>query len=151
MTQKTGFIPKFDDDDLRRAVTAGRRARANHLHAVSVRYIEERDGIEVVLEKGAVLFMPRTEIKEFASVAPAEMNGVRLSPRGAAIELEAADVDIDVGGLVADLVPARELASALARHGRKSTSEEQAEAARRNGMKGGRPKKRTTHTEETGV
>ena len=70
MTQKNEFMPPFGDDDLRRAVKAGHRARANHLHAVLVRYIEERDGIEVVLEKGAVLFMPRTQIKKFVSVAP---------------------------------------------------------------------------------
>lgn len=139
--QKTGFIPKFDDADLHRAVRAGRSARTDRLHAQSIRYDLAKDGIEIVLESGVTLFWPRTAIEEFAKVDPAQMRDICLSPRGAAIELEAADVDIDIGGLVADLVPAKEMAAALARHGRQTTSTDQSEAARRNGAKGGRPKK----------
>jgi hypothetical protein len=133
------LLPRAGRHPFRGAVRAGRTGRADRLHAQSVRYISEKDGVQIVLE--VALFWPRAEIKDFAEVGPAQMGNIRLSPRGAPIELEGADVDIDVGSLVSDLIPAKEMAAALARHGRQTTSAEQAEAARRNGAKGGRPRK----------
>lgn len=137
--------PKFDDADLARAVEAGRRRRASRLHAVSARYIAEADLVEIVLDAGVILQYPRTRIDEFANVPVALMQELTVSSRGSALELDAADVHVDLHGLLASLLSPAALAKELARHGRRTTSESQAEAARRNGRKGGRPRKHPTN------
>jgi len=131
----------FDDADLARAIEAGRRRRANRLHAVSARYLARDDLVEIVLDEGVVLIYPRAMIEEFASVTATQMQGLTVSPRGSALEVDAADASVDIHGLLTSLLSPGAMARELARHGRKTTSEGQAEAARRNGQKGGRPRK----------
>jgi hypothetical protein len=138
---KTEHLPKFDDADLSRAIEAGRRRRAGRLHAVSASYLAEEDVVEIVLDEGIILRYPRTKIAEFASVPATLMRDLTVSPCGSALELDAADAYVDVHGLLTSLLSPAAMAKELARHGRKTTSESQAEAARRNGQKGGRPRK----------
>jgi hypothetical protein len=144
-----GFVPQFNEADLARARKAGRAGRVSRLHATEARYLPDSDAVEIVLESGVRVAWPRKRIEEFAGVPPERMGGVRLSPRGAALELEEADVDIDIQGLVMSLMSAPEMAAALARHGRRTTSESQAAAARANGKGGGRPRKGVGHKEAT--
>jgi hypothetical protein len=100
------------------------------------------DAVEIGLDNGVTLTFPRGGIDEFAGVKPELMQELTLSPRGSGLDLDSADVHIDVHGLVASLLSPEDAAKELARHGREKTSESQAEAARRNGRKGGRPRKR---------
>ena len=139
----SGDVPQFDEADLQRAIEAGRRRRASRLHAVSVQYLGERDAVEIRLDGDITMTFPRSRIDEFAGVTPELMQGLTVSPRGSGLELDAADVHVDVHGLLASLLSPGDMAKALAHHGRKTTSESQAEAARKNGQKGGRQRKQS--------
>lgn len=120
---------------------SGRRRRAIRLHAVSASYLPAEDMVEIVLDQGIILRYPRSGIIEFANLPAAMMHALSISPRGSALQLDEADVHLDVHGLVRSLLSPADLAKELARHGRRTTSERQAEAARNNGRKGGRPRK----------
>lgn len=65
---------------------------------------------------------------------------VTLSPSGDGLHWDALDVQLSVPGLLLDALGAGSLAQELARRGGRSTSEAKADAARRNGAKGGRPR-----------
>lgn len=141
---KPDHTPNFDDTDLAQVIEAGRRRRATRLHAVSASYLAPEDMVEIALDRGIILKYPRAAIAEFASVPPAQMQALTLSPRGSALELDATDAHVDVHGLLTSLLPPADLAKGLAQHGRKTTSANQAQAARKNGQRGGRPRKGTT-------
>ncbi len=148
---KTEYMPKFDDPDLARAIEAGRRRHASRLHAVSARYIAKGDLVEFVLDEGVIVRYPRSKIEELASVPATLMQDLTISPRGSALELDAADVHVDIHGLLASLLSPSHMAKELARHGRRTTSKSQAEAARRNGQKGGRPRKQSSMEDKNAV
>ncbi len=107
-------------------------------YAKSVRYRSGPDTFELGLRSGVSLVIPRALIKEFKNATPSDLRAVTLTPSGSAITCEPLDVDISVPGIVREMTAA---ASWLARAGRKKSPAKTA-AARVNGAKGGRPRKR---------
>lgn len=105
---------QFDDEDFRRAVEAGRLHRVSRLHAVSANYLDECDAVEIVLEGGLALTYLRSDIEAFAGVAPEMMRGLTVSPRGSGLEIDDADLHVDVHGLLVSLMSPADLAEALA-------------------------------------
>lgn len=110
------------------------RAREAYYDAASGRIV-----VELKLG-GAVAFSPAM-YTELAGRSPEELSGVQPAFSGEALEWEDLDVHIAVAGvLVRMLGPA--LPRAFAQKGGSSTSERKAAAARANGARGGRPRKR---------
>lgn len=106
-------------------------------YAVSLRYDRKEDAFILALRSGARLTIPRIAIEELRDATIAELERVALSPSGGGIRCEPLDIDISVPGLVRDVTGA---ADWLARGGSTKTPAK-GRAARKNGAKGGRPKK----------
>jgi hypothetical protein len=134
-------ISPTTDDELRRAIEAGRHRRATERRAASVRYDPDRDAIEIELTDGAAVRLPRAMVEEFRAVPPAEMAKLRVSPAGYGIKLDARDIDISVHALVAALASPGDAAASLGKLGGAARSEAKRVSARANGAKGGRPRK----------
>lgn len=134
--------PMLTDEEVRRQVEAAekraRRAAPAGPRATAVRY--DRAGERVVVEFGngcqvafPVALMPGTE-----GAGPDELAAVELHADGEAIAWEALDAGVDVRGL---LLQAFEVRTWAAAYLGSSRSPAKAEAARRNGRRGGRPRR----------
>jgi hypothetical protein len=133
--------PTTTDDELRRAIEAGRNRRATERRAASVRYDPGRDAIEIELTDGAGVRLPKAMVQEFRDVPPADMAKLRVSSAGYGIRLDEHDVNISVHGLIGALATTADMAGSLGKIGGAARTEAKRVSARANGAKGGRPRK----------
>jgi hypothetical protein len=125
-------------------VANARGAAARGLCATSARYNAKAQRVELVLASGYGLNIPISELPEVAEATPGKLREVQLLGAGDVLHWEALDADYSVPALVFEAIGSRLLARELARAGGRATSETKAAAARVNGAKGGRPRKRST-------
>ena len=115
------------------------------MRARAVRYLADRDVLEIETTRDGGFMIPRTWIDALQDIPVVELAQLEIWPDGSAIELEARDIQISVDGLLAALLPAllpeAALASIFARRGGQVTSEAKRASAQANGKKGGRPRK----------
>jgi hypothetical protein len=122
-------------------LASGRDRLARASTAEAVRYDSDSDRIVIVFP-GCEIVIPRDRIEEFDGHDARAMSEIRLSAIGDALAIGHGDVHVDIDGLLADLLPATAVAKAIAKRGGRSTSPAKSMAARKNGAKGGRPRKR---------
>lgn len=106
-------------------------------YAVSLRYDRNDDTFLLALRSGSRLTIPRSAIAELRDVSTEGIESVILSPEGGAVCYAPLDIAISVPGLVREMTGAT---GWLSRGGSTKTPAK-AQAARKNGAKGGRPKK----------
>jgi len=116
--------------------------QAQRSYALSLHYDRESDVFVLGLRSGARLTIPRIAIEELRDATSAELEHVTLTASGGGIRCEPLDLDISVPGLVRDMTGS---ADWLARGGSRKTPAK-TRAARKNGVKGGRPRKKSTMT-----
>jgi hypothetical protein len=125
------------------ALAAGRVEAEIRAH--SVRYVADRDSIEIVTTRRAGFLIPRSWIGALQDVPIEELAKLDIWPDGSAIELEERDIHISVDGLMTAILPAmlptRTVAAIFAGRGGRATSEAKRSSAQENGRKGGRPRK----------
>jgi hypothetical protein len=137
----TARIPSTTDEELQRAIEAELERPMTQRRAISVHYDQARVAIGIELTDGAAVRLPRLMIAEFRDVSPADMVGLRVSPVGYGIRLDAHDITISVHGLVAALATPGDMAASLGRLGGSAKTDKKRDSARANGAKGGRPRK----------
>lgn len=138
------------DRDIRKALleqlpgarARGRAAERAPSWPVAVRYRRAEDSIIVTLRSGFSLIVPRNKLTELKNASAKQLAQVELM--GAGLHWEELDVDIGVPGLIADAIGPNALATEMGRLGGSVTSKAKAAAARANGAKGGRPKKKAS-------
>lgn len=127
------------------ALAAGRVAEETEIRARSVRYVADRDSVEIVTTRQAGFLIPRSWIAALRDVPPDDLAKLEVWPDGSAIELEDRDIHISVDGLMTALLPAmlptRTIAAIFASRGGKATSAAKRTSAQKNGHRGGRPRK----------
>jgi Protein of unknown function (DUF2442) len=139
---------RISDAAYERAIQAGREAAATEIRARSVRYLPDRDTIEIVTASQAGFLIPRAWVASLQHVPVADLARLTVWPDGSAIELEDHDIHISVHGLMTAilpaLLPARTVAAMFASVGGRATSQAKRTTAQANGRKGGRPAKQPT-------
>ena len=130
-------------DEIRRTIPAARaREAAEHdagLRAVKAFYDPINDLVMIETSRGFRWGIPRSRIPALSDASAEQLAQLTLSPSGDGLHWEVLDVQLSVPGLLVDALGAPTLARELARRGGRSRSDAKAEAARRNGAKGGRP------------
>ena len=125
---------------------AGRMEAEGEIRAQAVRYLPERDAIEIITNRNAGFLIPRQWIGALQDVPTAELSKLEIWPDGSAIELDDLDVHISLHGLLTVVLPAilplGIVASIFASRGGHATSEAKRSSSQTNGRKGGRPRKR---------
>jgi hypothetical protein len=133
------------DSEYETALTAGQMAADTEIRARSVRYVADRDAVEIVTTRHAGFLIPRSWIAALRDVPPEDLAKLEVWPDGSAIELDDRDIHISVDGLMTALLPAmlptRTIAAIFASRGGKATSVAKRSSAQKNGYRGGRPRK----------
>ena len=139
------MITDFTDQELSRALDAGRREAKTEFRARSVRYDPDRDVVEIVTAQDIGFLVPRAWIGPLAQLPPDQLALLDIWPDGSDIEIDTLDIHVSVHGLLSQVLPAMLPTSFLAGlfggRGGRSTSDAKKATARENGRKGGRPRK----------
>jgi hypothetical protein len=135
----------INDTEFAAALVAGRMDAEMEIRAQAVRYVADRDAIEITTTRHAGFLIPRGWIVALQDVPVEELAKLEVWPDGSAIELEDRDVQISVDGLLTAMLPAmlpsRTVAAIFASRGGRATSDAKRSSAKENGRKGGRPRK----------
>jgi hypothetical protein len=117
-----------------REFTAGRRAATAVYDRATGRIILE-------LSNGCLFGFPPGSVDAIADFTPEQLALVTVMPGGSLLEWDAEDVHLSVPGLLMSSIGRAEKFSEFARLAGSTRSKAKAAAARRNGKKGGRPRK----------
>lgn len=132
-----------------RAIRAAREADQVEPRATSVTYDQDQALVLVHLRSGFAFGFPPERIPGLGKATQKQLSNVRISPSGDGLHWDDIDVDASLTGLMADALDLRDWAPRIMGQVR---SEAKAKAARKNGLKGGRPRsstKRSTSSERT--
>lgn len=140
-------------DEIEKGRREGAQARQSEPHAKAVRYDPHTRTYNLEMVAGATVSIHVDRIAYLADATDAELAEVELSPSGGGISWPRLDVDLNMTGLVMAAVAGASwrdyFRSMLGRENGARTSSAKAEAARKNGKKGGRPRKRPSVAEAT--
>jgi hypothetical protein len=109
--------------------------------AVKATYRSRTDSIVIDFATGVILTIPRKLLQGLEKASPRDVAKVELEGYGSALHWEALDVDHYIPGLISGILGTREWMSELGKIGGTSRSDAKKAAARKNGSKGGRPRK----------
>jgi len=126
------------DVDIDAAIERGKSVRAVEPRAEAARYDRKRNRIVVDLTSGCSFAFPPHLAQGLEGATGAQLAQVEILGAGYGLHWEALDADLSVPGLLAGIFGTKSYMAGLA--GRIS-SPAKSEAARRNGAKGGRPRK----------
>ncbi len=119
-----------------------RSASKTEPRARHARY-DSRTGLVLIeLTSGAYFGFPARAIRWLKGATDSDLTNVEVSPNGDALRWDSIDMDLSVPGLVSSAFGSKTWMRELGRAGGKSRSAAKARAARANGRKGGRPRKR---------
>ncbi|MFP5205529.1 MAG: DUF2442 domain-containing protein [Acidobacteriota bacterium] len=115
---------------------------ATHPHATSARYDRRLGRVLIELSTGiAVAFSPR-DAQGLEGATAVQLKTIEISPSGFGIHFPKLDADLYLPALLEGLLGSRKwMASRLGAKGGAARSSAKAAAAKRNGRKGGRPRK----------
>lgn len=126
------------DAQIEAANARGREMAATLPHASVARYDRRSGRIMVELTNGSMFAFPADLAQGLAGASADALSEIELSAGGYGLHWPQLDADLTVPGLLAGVFgTARWMAAQAGR----ATSETKAAAARRNGAKGGRPRK----------
>ncbi len=125
--------------DIERAIVAGKQLSPCQVERVT--WSPDLKRLIVDFSRGVTLQLDPARLSELAGASPEQLNRVEILPGGLAISWPELDVDLHLPGLLVDLFGPGVWMSELGKRGRGRTSEAKARAARRNGARGGRPRK----------
>jgi hypothetical protein len=137
--------PTAADRDRFKAARARGEARADDASAlVDAHYDRTSDTVVLIFRGGGAMTIPRDAIPGLERQPASALESMTISPGGDALLWPAIDADVYVPGLVERAFGNRLFAAAAGRRGGQRRTKAKRAAARRNGIKGGRPRKRTT-------
>ena len=127
------------DREIKAALRLGEKARAFEPRATSARYDATTNRIAVELTNGCAFVFPPTAAQGLRDATPVQLARVEILGAGSGLHWEELDVDLSVPGLLSGVFGTRAWQASLAGRTRSAAK---AEAARANGAKGGRPRKK---------
>lgn len=132
------------DAEIDAAIERGRKYDEHATKIVRAEYDRERDEIWAALSTGASITVPRRNLPRFDIYKPADFGPVQIEPPGYGLWFETPDIGVRLDGLLRAAGGEALIRSIAAQAMGSSKSEKKAEAARKNGGEGGRPRKNAT-------
>jgi hypothetical protein len=129
--------------EIARATARGRQRLLTEPQASRARYDRRTGRVVVELTNGCSFVFPARSLQGLAGASDAELARIEILGIGHGLHWPALDADFTVPGLLMGVFGTRAwMASELARRAGQTKSPAKAAAARANGRKGGRPRKR---------
>jgi hypothetical protein len=132
-------MAELTNDEIDAAIERGRLARADEPRASSVRYDKATRRVVIELTNGTRVEIPARLLQGLAQASADAIADVSVQGQGYGLRWDTLDVDLSVLGLLAGVFGTK---SYMARRAGQTKSKAKAVAARRNGAKGGRPRKK---------
>jgi hypothetical protein len=129
---------RISQDGYKQALARGREALAQP-HAVSARYVTATHALELVYSNGLTLRFDTRGVPLLEDVPKNALSHPYVTPGGDGLVFGESEFAVSLPGLVARLIPIDVARRAVASARGRVRSSAKAEAARRNGLKGGRP------------
>ena len=127
---------------LSEAERRGQEKLAKEPRATRARYEAATGLVHVELSNGCLFAFPARQVQGLAEASDADLEAVEVLGVGFGLRWDALDVDVSVPGLLAGLFGTRAwMDRQRAARAGAAQSPAKSEAARRNGRKGGRPRK----------
>jgi len=131
-----------DRERFARARARGDARAADPSALVDASYDSAHDAFNLTFRSGGAMAIPRRMIPGLDHASTSALESVSISPAGDALSWRSVDIDAFVPGLIERTFGSRLLAAASGRRGGRRKSKARAAAARVNGAKGGRPRRR---------
>ncbi|MBU9205472.1 DUF2442 domain-containing protein [Burkholderia multivorans] len=132
---------KISQDDYAQALARGRQALAEP-HVVSARYVASARMLEFTYSNGLTLRIDPKEVPALKDLPRSTLAQAYVTPGGDGLVFGESEVAaVSIPGLIARLIPVDIARRAVAAARGSVRTASKAEAARRNGAKGGRPVK----------
>ena len=117
------------------------KAKANQtVRATEAKYVPSLDVVVLRLTNGTRAVLPREQLQGLQDASRRQAGNFKLVGGGSGLHWPELDVDLSVEGLVSGIYGTKQWMSSLGRMGGSVRSKAKSQAARRNGLKGGRPK-----------
>ncbi len=130
-------------DEQMAAAEASMEAKRAAGHATAARYDAAAERLIVSIHNGVELAIPVRLIQELAGADPADLAEIEITPAGLGLHWPRLDADVYVPGLLGGVFGTRKwMAQLLGAEGGRTSTPAKAAAARANGAKGGRPRRR---------
>jgi hypothetical protein len=132
-------------DEFTAATRRAAERRAKEPVAVAARYDRRRGRIVVGLDTGIELAFPPHIAEGLEAAKPSDLTDIEISPSGFGIHFPRLDAHLYLPSLMQGIFGSKAwMAAQLGASGGRARSTAKAEAARINGKRGGRPRKRAT-------
>ncbi|MDQ2681029.1 MAG: DUF2442 domain-containing protein [Candidatus Eremiobacteraeota bacterium] len=109
--------------------------------ATAVKYREENDSVAILFKSGAELSLPRKSLQGLEISTPAQLSEVMICDYGSGLRWDSLDVDHYIPYLLEGMFGNRRWMTEIGRLGGLATTDAKRSASRKNGRKGGRPKR----------
>lgn len=133
--------PEFERQ-FTKATRRGEELLNREPRAAAVRYERRTRKIVIELDNGCALLVPPELAEGLRGASPADLAIAKVLGPGTTVSWPKLDVQFSVAGLLAGIFGTRTWMAEIGRTGGRAKSVAKSRAARRNGAKGGRPRKR---------
>lgn len=123
------------------ATRRGEESLRDEPRATAVRYDRRTRKVVIELNNGCTLLVPPELAQGLSAASPAELSQAKILGPGTAVSWPDLDIQFSVAGLLAGIFGTKAWMAELGRAGGLVRSAAKSRAARRNGAKGGRPRK----------
>lgn len=117
-------------------------ARKHGMRSTSARYDRATERVMLELTNGFLLGIPVHAIPALRSATSTQRAAAKVDVSGSVLRWDALDIDVSIPALILSVVDVPEKRRHLASLVGQTTSPKKATASRKNGAKGGRPKKK---------
>ncbi len=129
------------DAEIDAAIARGKAFEKYAPRAVKAAYREKDDVIAITLSTGVEIAIPRKLLQGLKGADPVDVGQIQILGPGSMLHWETLDVDHGLASLLKGVFGNRRWMSEIGRRGGLAQSAAKRAAARRNGRKGGRPRK----------
>jgi hypothetical protein len=135
------MMAHWADEQFAAAVDAGAREAEAAPRALAASYGADDGMVRVTLSNGCSFSFPARRVQGLEAAPDAALADVAPLGAGHALEWSSLDVQMSLVGLMSGLFGTERYMAELGRAGGRARSTAKAEAARRNGQRGGRPRR----------
>ncbi|MHB8153022.1 MAG: DUF2442 domain-containing protein [Vulcanimicrobiaceae bacterium] len=132
------------DDEIDAAIAQAKVYEQYRPKAIAAIYRAKDDVIAIKLATGVELVIPRKLMQGLENADPRAVAKIEIWGHGSSLHWDALDVDHYIPGLIDGVFGTRKWMAAIGAVGGAARTDAKVRAARKNGRKGGRPRKRAT-------